>query len=135
MCPAVPTTTDRIRSALPSGALAASGALLALLVELRLRFGAPRTALAFADALEDLDQAEIDLPQLHVDADHLHLHLVAEAIHLVRVLAAQQVRALDEAVVVVRHRRDVDHALDEVLDQLDEQPERGDAGDVALEFI
>ena len=44
-------------------------------------------------------------------------------------------RALDEPVVVVRHRRDVHHALDEVLDQLDEQPERRDAGDVAFEFV
>ena len=51
------------------------------------------------------------------------------------VLAAQDVRTLDEPVVVVGHRRDVNHALDEVLDQLDEQAERGDAGDVALELV
>ena len=63
------------------------------------------------------------------------LHLVAEPIDLLRVLAAQHVRALEEPVVVVGHRRDVDHAFDEVLDQLDEQAERRDAGDVALEFI
>ena len=51
------------------------------------------------------------------------------------VLAAQHVRALDEPVVVVGHRRDVDHAFDEVLDQLDEQAEGGDAGDVAVELV
>ena len=39
-----------------------------------------------------------------------------------------QVFLLDEPVVVVGHRRDVDHAFDEVLDQLDEQAERGHAG-------
>ena len=127
--------------ALPSAALARlplapAGPLLAACSSL---FGAallrrgPRSP--FADALEDLDQAEVDLPHLHVDADDLHLHLVAEAIDLLRVLAAQQVRALDEPVVVVGHRRHVHQALDEVLDQLDEQAERGDAGDVALEFV
>ena len=61
--------------------------------------------------------------------------LVAEPIGLLRVLAAQHVRALDEPVVVVRHRRDVHEPFDVVLDQLDEQAERRDAGDVALEFI
>jgi hypothetical protein len=35
--------------------------------------------------------------------------------------AAQNVRALHKSIVVVGHGRDVHHALDEVLDQLDEQ--------------
>src|SRR3954449_12052845 len=105
MCPAVPTTTDRIvfvtlrvfvvPSAPPRLAahlpFAAAGPLLPLLFELRLRLRPSRTALPFAHAFEDLDQAEIDLAQVHVDADHLDLHLVTQAIHLVRVLAAQQV--------------------------------------------
>src|SRR5438105_3787394 len=62
----------------------------------RARFGAPRTLHALAHALEDLDEAEIDLPDFHIHAHHLHLHFVAEAIGLVRVLPAQGVRALDE---------------------------------------
>ncbi len=142
MCPAVPTTMDRIvmlsdrRPPLRTCRSRRPGRCFRLLVQLRrprwLRRG-PRSP--FAHALEDLDQAEIDLAHLHVDADHLHLHLVAEPVDLLRVLAAQQVRALDEPVVVVGHRRDVHHALDEVLDQLDEQAEGGDAGDVAFEFI
>ena len=37
------------------------------------------------------------------------------------VLSAQDVRTLDEPVIVVGHRRDVHHALDEVFDQLDVQ--------------
>ena len=38
-------------------------------------------------------------------------------------LSLQDVRLLDEPVVVVGHRRDVHDALDEVFDQLDEQAE------------
>src|SRR4029079_9112922 len=140
MCPAVPTTTDRV---IPSPApwlapqltFAAPGPLLPLLFELRLRLRPPRTALPFPHPVEDLDKTEIDLSHLHVDADHLHLDLVAEAIDLVGVLSAQQVRALDEPVLVVCTRRDMDQPLDEVLDQFDEQAKGGDAGDVAFEFI
>src|SRR5581483_6786013 len=98
-------------------------------------FRMARSARAFAHALENLDQAEIDLPHFHVDANHLHPHLVAEAVDLVRILAAEHVRSLDESIVVVRHRRHVHHALDEMLDELDEQPERRDAGDVAVELV
>src|SRR5438067_11792804 len=115
--------------------LAAAGPLFPRPFELRLRAAAPRAALALAHPLEDLDEAEIHLAQLHVHADDLHLHLVAEAVDLVRVLAAQQVRALDGPVVVVRHRRDVDHALDEMLHELDEEAEGRDAGHVALELV
>src|SRR5439155_19019884 len=75
------------------------------LLELRRRLAAARPAFAFTHPFEDLDQSQIDLAHLHVDPDHLHLDLVAEAIHLVRVLAAKQVRAFDEPVVVVGHRR------------------------------
>src|SRR5690349_11735457 len=136
MWPAVPTTMDRIASpaaaaaAFPLLALAPAGTLRpAQPFVLGPRAAAPRPALAVAHALEDLGQAEIDLALLHVHANDLDLHLVAEPIDLVGVLAAQQVRVLDELVVVVGHRRDVDHALDEVLGQLHEQPERCHAGD------
>ena len=70
-----------------------------------------------------------------IDADHLHAHAVAEPVDASVLLAAQHVRALDEPVVVVGHRRDVHHAFDEVLDELDEQAEGADAGDVALELV
>src|SRR4051794_25975618 len=125
MCPAVPMTTLLISSSAPLGlplALARTAfafpSLRPLQVPLRFRLGlaAPWAAIGFrhADAIEDADQSEIDLPPLHVDLDHLHAHLVAEAIDLPGILAAQHVRALDEPVIVVRHRRDVHHALDEV---------------------
>ena len=78
---------------------------------------------------------EIDLPDVHVDADHLNRNPVAQAIRLVRVFAAHHVCGFDEAIIIVGHGRHVDQPLDEVLDELDKQPERGDAGDVPLEFI
>ena len=113
----------------------AARALRPSLLGLRRALAAARAALAFTDAFEDLGETEIDLALLHVDADHLDLDLVTEAIALVGVLADQRMAALDEPVVVVGHCRDVDHAFDEMLDQLDEQAERRDAGEVALEFI
>src|SRR5687767_7161106 len=42
---------------------------------LRPGLGAARPPLPLADAIEDFDQGQFDLPQLHVDADDLHLHL------------------------------------------------------------
>src|SRR4051794_13260453 len=96
--------------------LAPAGALLAALLDFRRRLAPPRSALAFADALENLREPKIDLALLHVDADDLDLHLVPETVALVRVLADQRVRALEEAVIVVGHRRHVDHAFDEMLD-------------------
>src|SRR5262245_27817348 len=104
-------------------------------LSLRLRRTPLRTALPPAHALENLDEAEIDLADFHVDPNDLHLHAVAESIHFLGVLTAQQVRALDEPVVVVGHRGHMDQPLHEMLDQLDEQPERGDAGHVALELV
>ena len=95
----------------------------------------PRFSSGLAHAFEDVDQPEIDLAALHVDLDDLDAHLVAEPVDLAGVLAVQDVRLLDEAVVVVGHRRDVHHAFDEVLDQLDVQAEGADAGDVALELV
>jgi hypothetical protein len=97
--------------------------LFPALLVLRRRAAAARTAIAFANAVENFHEAEIDLALLHVDADHLHLHLVAEPVHLARVLASQHVGALDEPIVVVGHRRHVHEPLDEVLDELDEEPE------------
>src|SRR3954471_22300253 len=114
MCPAVPTTIER---KLPSSALAdlplsPARTLLAPLLGLGRALAAPRAALALADELEDLRQPEIHLAHLHVDADDLHLHLVAEPVLLVRVLADERVRALEEPVIVVGHRRHVHHAFD-----------------------
>ena len=40
-----------------------------------------------------------------------------------------------EPVVVVGHRRDMDQALDEMFDELDEQAECRHAGDVAFELV
>src|SRR5262245_39718269 len=108
MWPAVPTTIDRISppAAFPLLPFATPRPLLAArLFVLRGRAAAARAALALADPFEDLDQPEVDLPLLHVDADHLDLDLVAQAVDAVRVLAAQEVRVLDELVVVVGHRR------------------------------
>src|SRR4051812_12865016 len=100
MCPAVPTTIDRmIRGARPTLRfsqvrpsrrsdpfcpscpsrlppalahlpLAPAGPLLRLLLELRLRLASPRSAFTVAHPLEDFDEAEIDLAQFHVDPDH-----------------------------------------------------------------
>src|SRR5262245_33891582 len=126
MCPAVPTTIDRISAApvLAALPLAPARARRAALVTLRRGAAAARTALSVAHALEDLDQAEVDLPLLEVHSHDLHAHFVAQPIDLARVLAAQQMAALDEPVVVVGHRRNVDHPFDKVLDELDEEPER-----------
>ena len=63
------------------------------------------------------------------------LHAVAQPVDLAGVFAAEHVRPFDEPVVVVGHRRDVHQALDEVLDELDVEPEGADAGDVAFELV
>src|SRR5262245_31007364 len=104
MCPAAPTTTDFIASG-PSPAtsfahraLATAGPLTAPPFALRLRRTAARTPLPLPNPIEDLDEAEIDLPHFHVDANDLHLHFVAEPIDLLRVLTAQQVRCFHEPV-------------------------------------
>src|SRR5262245_65737301 len=92
--------------------LSSPGSLFAAaLFVLRDRAAAPWTTFAVAHAIEDFREAKVDLPLLHVDADDLHLDLVAEAVDLLRVFAPQQVRALDEAIVVVRHRRAMNHPL------------------------
>src|SRR5262245_31228267 len=121
--------------ALAGRSLAPSGTLTAPAFPLRLRCTPLRTALPSAHAVENLDETEIDLADFHVDPNDLHLHAVAESIDFLGVLAAQQVRALDEPVIVVGHRGHMDQPLHEMLDQLDEQPERGDAGHVALELV
>src|SRR5262245_59137641 len=88
-----------------------------------------------ADRVQNLRQPEIDLPPLEIHADDLHAHSIAETIDASVLLAAQNVRALDEPVVVVGHRGHVHHALDEVLDQLEVEAEGADAGDVAVELV
>src|ERR1043166_1293119 len=104
MWPAVPTTTDFMTflvldfSSLPPSRPRRSLAVL------RARLAPPRSLFAGPHALEDLDEPQIDLPDFHVHAHDLHLDLVAEAIDLVRVLAARDVRPIDEPIVVVGHR-------------------------------
>src|SRR5687767_14502497 len=123
MCPAVPTTTDGISAShLPERALLSSGTLLPLAcleVLLLLRTGlAPSWStplLRFAHGLEYLDNAEIDLPSLHVHLDYLDPYSIAKPVHLAGVLATERVGALFEPIVVVRHRRDVHQTFDEML--------------------
>src|SRR4030095_16562773 len=115
--------------------LPAAGTLTAAPLPLRGGLTPPRPALAFTHAFENLDEPEVDLPYLHVHANDLHLHLVAEPVDLLRILPAQQVRAFDEPVIVVGHRRYVNETFDVMLDQLDEQSEGCDAGDIALELV
>src|SRR5204863_271416 len=74
-------------------------------------------------------------PPPHRHPGDLGHDLVAEPIALPRVLAEQHVLAVDEAVVVVGHARDVHQAVDEVLDELHEQPERRHPDHVALELL
>src|SRR5688572_7123121 len=143
MWPAVPTTTDRMGGPLlprrafpPAGTLlAARGAQVPFL--LRLGFASTRTPALFRRArrLQDLEQAEIDLPALQIHLHDLDLDAIAEPVDLAGVLPPQHVQPLLEAVIVVRHRRDVHQALDEVLDELDEQPEGRYPGNVAVELV
>src|SRR5829696_4624703 len=153
MCPAVPMTTARrcggwsAFTASPALGLTFALARPSLTpagfgrFQVPLGFGlglaAARAAIRLGDphAVQDADQSEIDLPALHIHLDHLHAHLVAKPVDLAGVFAAHDVRALDEPVVVVGHRRHVHHALDEVLDQLDEEAEGGHAGDVTVELV
>ena len=84
----------------------------------------PRGRPCLPHRLENLGDPEVDLAPLEIDLDDLHADAIAEPEHAAVVLAAQDVRALDEPVVVVGHRRHVHHALDEVLDELDVEAER-----------
>ena len=95
----------------------------------------PARVLFPPDGFQNLDQTQIDLPSLHIHAHHLDEHLVAESIDAFGVLAAQHMLLLDEAVVVVGHARDVYEPFNEMLDELDEEPIRSDAGDVAVELV
>src|SRR5262245_39449548 len=132
MCPAVPTTTDRKACSTASGitsppslsllTLAPAGTLFAArLFVLRSGLAPPRSALAVTHTVENLHQAEVDLALLHVDANDLHLDLVAQSIDLLCILPAQQMGGFDVPIVVIRHRGDMHHAFDIVLDQLHEQ--------------
>src|SRR5262245_28233219 len=159
MCPAVPTTSDRMSP--PSPAAATVARLVAVPIRAVLRLGSPsivprleRTALpsarpepsgASAPApsgpsvpahyLQDLAQPQVDLPALHVHTNHLHFDAIAKAVDASVLLAAQDVRALDEPVVVVGHRRDVHHPFDEMLDELDVEAEGAHARDVPVELV
>ena len=94
-----------------------------------MRFLTPRRAAAAGCPYgrEDVRQAQVDLAPLQVDADHLHTDAITEPVDAVVLLAAENVRTLDKPIVVVRHGRHVDHALDEMLDEFDIQPKRADA--------
>ncbi len=85
--------------------------------------------------IQHLHDPQIDLPPRLIDSHHLHPHLVADAERPVRVLAAQHVRTLDEAVVVVAQARDVHEPLDVMLRQLHEQSEGRHARDEAVELV
>ncbi len=102
-----------------------------------LRFALARAAVlfGFANRRQDVGDAQVELPPLHVDANDLHLHTIAQAEDAPGVLAAQDVLPLDEPVIVIRHRRHVHQTFDEMLHELDEQSECGDAGDVAVELV
>jgi len=76
-------------------------------------------------ALSDFEYEEFAQPYVRRLND-LHLDAIAELIHLMRVLAAQRMALLEKTIVIVRHARNVDHPLDEVLHELDEQAERRD---------
>src|SRR5215212_8430310 len=149
MWPAVPMTTlfMRVRgdtSSLPArahrlarGTLPFPRPLLdgALRLQPHLAPLRPAPALVLTQRIEHLHEAEVNLPALHVDPHHLDSHAIAQPVRLVSVLSAQRVRRFEEAVVIVGHARDVHEPLDEVLGQLDEQPERGYAGDVPVELV
>src|SRR6187401_1097185 len=109
MWPAVPTTTDRPtvlfairrqRLSTPRGALLLAGPLLALPrpevpLGLRLCLGAARAALLrLPHARQDVGEAEIDHPALHVHLDHLHADAIPEPVDAAVVLAAQDVLPL-----------------------------------------
>src|ERR1041385_280889 len=70
-----------------------------------------------------------------VDGFDLDDHLVAKAQLAAGRVAAKTVLALPEDPVVAADGGHRDHALDEDLVELDEEPERGDAGDDAGEFV
>ena len=136
MWPAVPTMIERTavyrpflrlaRSRRPGGAARRAGPARAAAAR---RGGAvlrrgPRARSSLRTAASTSSIAELDLPAVQVDAHDLDAHRVAEPVDLLGPLAEQHPRLLVEAVEVVGQRRDVDQALDEVLDQLDEQAER-----------
>src|SRR5690348_7789024 len=80
------------------------------------------------------DQPEIDPTILHAGAQHLDAHPVAQAEDRAGAFAAQFMAAGIELVVVVAQLGDVHQARHLRLSQLDEQSERGDAGDDAVEL-
>src|SRR5688572_15967909 len=135
---ASPRLRERVASARQAGVRGGRYARLpADWLASRVNTASPRAAilLRFANTVQDFRQSEIDLPALHVHLDDLHGHAIAEPEHAPGVLTLQNVRTLDEPVVVVRHGGHVDEPLDEMLDELDEQPKRGDARDVSVELI
>src|SRR6185295_7409296 len=115
MCPAVPMTMDRMESALPfRGSLSSTGPLRPTPLRFRAlpacraaaalyciaasgpnvyraRDARPAIAFRFTDPIEDLGQAKIDLPPLHVDLDDLDRHFVAEPEYASGVLTAEDV--------------------------------------------
>ncbi|HEU4419057.1 MAG TPA: hypothetical protein VFT55_08970, partial [Planctomycetota bacterium] len=56
----------------------------------------PARTLVPSNGFQNLDETQINLPALHVDAHHLDEYLVAEPINTFRVLASQHVLLLDE---------------------------------------
>src|SRR5690348_12947665 len=79
-------------------------------------------------------QPEIDPTILHAGAQHLDAHFVAQAEDRAGAFAAQFMATRIELVVVVAQLGDVHQPRHLRLGQLDEQSERGDAGDDAIEL-
>src|SRR5207248_11556761 len=59
-------------SVVPPRAFTLPRALLSSLRVLRRRAAPARAAIAFSHPIQDLDEAEVDLPYFHIDADDLH---------------------------------------------------------------
>src|SRR5690606_8235052 len=93
------------------------------------RLAAPHLAGRF------LDQIEVDLALVQVDARHAHLHGIAEAEAAPRAFAGQAMVQRVEVVVVGGQAGDVHQALDVDVGQLDEDAEAGDRGDHAGEGL
>src|ERR1043165_839657 len=83
----------------------------------------------------DLRQTKLDLVAVLVDRLHLDQNVVAEAELAARGVAAQAVLALAEHPKVAADRRHRHHPLHEDLVELDEEPERRDAGDDPAEAL
>ena len=77
---------------------------------------------------------EVEIALFNIRTHEQDLDLIAEAVRLVRALADHRELLLAVLVEIVDHRRDVDEALDAIV-ELDEDTEGRDAADDAGEFL